>query len=394
MVFDYHISTYVLMALGGCLAMCLGLCLYYCPPLLRLARFQRECNRSAADIAPDVPASASIVVYSRDDLSGLELLLPQLLGQQYAGRFEVIVVNEGESPEVRDFIDLQQITHRNLYLTHTPDGARSLSRKKLALTLGVKAARNEVIVITTANSTIESDRWLAQMLQPFNDDASLEVVLGAGVPHPGDDTRWGCRRRSFDFAADTATWLSAALRSRPYRGSEHNLAYRRDLFFNNKGFSRSLNMRFGDDDIFVNEICRSDNTAVQLSDDSIVSFNAEYFRSGYGEEAVRRAFTGRFIPKGARRRMAFGPWAMWLWMACAAAALWLDLYNWLTVGIVAVTGLTSLILVSVSWTAVLKTLKSRQLLLTVPYLLMTRPLRLTYYKLRSRMNRRSHYTWV
>lgn len=392
MVFNLHIPVLTYVLLGVCLLLALVFCIYYALPLFGLGRWRKHCNEEAAPLDPDAnAASASVIVYSRDDVMGLERLIPSLLAQDYEGDYEVIVVNEGESPEVRDYIDSLQMAHRNLYLTHTPDGARNLSRKKLALTLGIKAARGEVVVLTTATSYIESNRWLAEMMRPFNTDAAIELAVGVAVPTDGEDTSRGCRRRSFDFTADCATWLTAALRHHPYRGMEQNLAYRRELFFSNKGFSRSLNVQHGDDDIFINEIARPDNTAVQLSDDSLVRFDGDIFNITYGEDAVKRAFTGRNIRHGARLRMASGSWILWLWIAAAVAALYLDLHNWLTVGCVALTGVAILTMLILSWRSALKALRGRSLLLTLPWLLLTRPFRKMYYRLRSRGGR--HFTY-
>lgn len=394
MSFELHLTTPVIILLAGCLTTALVFVLYYCLPLLKLRRWRRRCNDEEAPLDGDThTVSVSVIVYSRDDLTGLERLVPALLHQDYSGDYEVIIVNEGESAQVRDYIDGLQLQYRNLYLTHTPDGARSLSRKKLALTLGIKAARGEVVLLTMANAIIDSDQWVDQMVRLFNTKQSVEVVTGVALPVSGEDTAMGRRRRSYDYTADCATWLTAALRRHPYRGSEYNLAYRRELFFKNKGFSRSLNMHNGDDDIFVNEIAGADNTAVQMSDNSLVRFDADIFDFTYREEALKRAFTERFVRRGARYRMAAGPLLMWLWLAMATAAVVLDWYNLLTLAVVAFSGLLMLGFLLVSWRAALKALDGRRLLLTLPWLTLTRPLRRVYYKISSRRGHNRHYTW-
>ena len=394
MSFNLQLTVPVIILLAICLAAALTFSFYYCLPLFRLRGWRRRCNEEGAPLDADVtPVPVSVVVYSRDDMPGLERLVPALLRQDYAGDFEVIIVNEGESAQVRDYIDGLQMQYRNIYLTHTPDGVRSLSRKKLALTLGIKAARGQVVVLTTATAIIGSDQWLDQMVRPFNTDSSAEVVLGVALPVRGEDTAMGRRRRSYDYTADCATWLTAALRHHPYRGSEYNLAYRRSLFFDNKGFSRSLNIHDGDDDIFVNEIVNGGNTVVQLSDASLVRFDADIFNFTYREEALKRAFTERFVRHGARWRMAVGPLMMWLWLGGAATAVAMDWHNLFTLSVVAFSGLLMLGFMIPAWRAALKALGGRNLLLTLPWLTLTRPLRRIYYRLSSRRSRNRHYTW-
>lgn len=392
MVFNLHLPLYIYVLAGSCLLLSLMFCLYYAMPLFSLGRWRRRCNDEAEPLGPGIHAAkASVIVYSRDDMPGLERLIPALLSQNYEGEYEIIVVNEGESAQIRDFIDSLQMSHPDIYLTHTPDGARSLSRKKLAITLGIKAARGEVVVLTTATSVISSDRWLAEMMRPFNVDASVEVVTGVAIPAEGEDCAAGRRRRSFDFCADCATWLTAALRHHPYRGMEQNLAYRRELFFSHKGFSRSLNIQHGDDDIFLNQICRPDNTTVQLSDDSLVRFDGDIFNFTYSEDAIRRAFTGKHTRHGARRRMALGSWMLWAWAGCAAALIAFDSRNWFSIGIAAITGIAILTMLLAGWRSAMNALNGRRLLCTLPWLVLTRPLRKCYYSLRSRGGR--HFTY-
>ena len=59
------------------------------------------------------------------------------------------MVNEGESADVRDAVSMLRASHPNLYLTFTPEGVVNLSRKKLGITLGIKAARYDIAVLTT-----------------------------------------------------------------------------------------------------------------------------------------------------------------------------------------------------------------------------------------------------
>lgn len=392
MFFSLHIPTEVLFLLAFALA---GAVVLLVVSLTRLRPVVKACRR--ADAAPaEGPEGGfegvSVVVYSQDEARELERLLPSLLGQDYPAPMEVIVVNEGESSDVRDTVGMMQLAHRNLYLTYTPDGARNLSRKKLGITLGIKAARYDVVVLTTAAATVTSDKWLRRMAGHFSAGSPVEVVLGYAAVDAGADDGRGRRRRSFDYVADAAVWLSAALTGRPFRGIEHNIAYRRRTFFANKGFSRSLNLCFGDDDIFISEIATKDNTAVELSADSMVTLGGDSQRS-HLERTLRHRFTERFIR---RRRRFLLPLSMWLIMiavALSAAAIALDYSNGFTVAVGTVIILGVLATVVAVWRSLMLALKGRRLLLSIPYIAATRPLRGLWLSLRSRFARQKKYTW-
>lgn len=353
-------------------------------------RRRADKRRRLEDNPPTLPAS--VIVYSNDQAAELEALLPELLGQSYGPGFEVIVVNEGDSMSVRAVVEDMQLRYKNLYLTFTPDGARSLSRKKLAITLGVKAARHPVVVLTAAGARIGSTEWLARIMQHFSDGNHTEVVLGIAVPPRGEDSALWKRTRSFDLAADTVTWLSDAIGGRPWRGTEYNLAYRRDLFFRNKGFSRHLNLRGGDDDIFVSEIARGANTEVELSDQSVVVVPGANSPRESRDRNARRRFTRRFIRRRPRLISALGWWACFTAFAAPVAAVCLQPANgfvWLCAAVC----LTCWALSTMVWRNALIAMRGRRLLVTLPLLCAMRPVRKLSGRLTARLRRGKRYTW-
>ncbi len=335
----------------------------------------------------------SVIVYAQDDSYGLEATLRSILSQEYEPGYEVIVVNEGSSDATRQTVGLLQVSYPNLYLTFTPDGARNLSRKKLAITIGVKAAHSDVVLITDASTVVRSTRWLHAMMRHFADDR-VGVVLGYSAPDAGADSGIWRRTRAFDYVSGSVTWLSAAIAGKAYRGCGANLAYRRQLFFDNKGFSSALNLRHGDDDIFINEITTRDNTAVEIGGDSITQWVMHNPRRQMRDKRIALRFTGRRVPSGARKAAAFGEWMLWVMCAAlvagAVAAGCHNIFGW---ALAAVIALATFTVVSVTWRRAMVALRSRKMFFTLPFLVMTRPLRNVMLGLRSRFGKFKRYTW-
>jgi len=357
---------------------------------------QRKCMARAENL-PDFPSvAASIIVYAQDDADSLAKTLDCLLHQDYRPGYEVIVVNEGASDDVQTLVNRLRIDYPNLYLTFTPDGARSLSRKKLAITIGVKAAHSPVVVITDDHTLMPSSRWLSLMMAPFADPA-CEVVLGCRMPKADTDAAIGNSRRAYDFATATVTWLAAAIAGAPYRGCSANVAYRRRLFFDNKGFSRSLNLRYGDDDIFINEITSEYNTRVQLDPDSIASWHIYNHKKEMRRERLAHAFTGEMVPKGSRRLMAAGEWAMWATIiasALGAVAMGVANYTgWIVSAVLIASMIVSVMATERKTIDALYGRHSRRTLFLLPVLAMTRPLRNIAINMSSRFHREKNYTW-
>lgn len=355
-----------------------------------------KCHSRAADplmpLEPENFEPCAVIIYSRDQAIQLETLLPQILGQDYPAPFEVIVVNEGESGSVGEVVSALQMRHHNLYLTSTPDGARNLSRKKLAITLGIKAAREPVVVLTTASVEIHSPRWLRSMMQHFRPGSDVEVVLGYAAAPAYDDRAMGARNRSFDFVADSSAWIGPAVNGHPWRGTEHNIAYRRSTFFANKGFSRTLNLRYGDDDIFVSEIANGRNTTVELSDESVVAVPGALSPAAFREEKARRSFTSRFIPRRPRVLGGLGFTCYMLAPFPALGGIIADPADTvaLAVNIVAICLWFAAGLV---WNRAVAILHGRRLFLSTPLLAFTRPLRKLRRGIRSMFRHGKRYTW-
>lgn len=356
-----------------------------------------EYRRRADSERPDKPDAdylpVSVIVYSQSESESLAELLPMLLKQDYPAAFEVIVVNDGESVDVRDTVSLLRASHPNLYLTFTPQGVVNLSRKKLALTLGIKAARYDVVALTTAAVEIESTQWLRRMMRPFGSDSPVELVIGFAYVDPDEDDRHGRRRRAFDYVADSTRWLSVAIAGKPFRGTEYNIAYRKDLFMRNKGFASSLNLHYGDDDIFISQVARRANTVVELSDDSIVRLRQGNHPRLFTERTLRRFFTESFI----RRRPRFVHGAIgWLQIAAIGCAVAASALSWPNVE-PAIVGTVLVVLMFVLdivvWRRQMAALKSRNLMLTIPWLSLSYPLRRLYGKIHARFGKQKKYTW-
>lgn len=259
--------------------------------ILRPARHQKRSE--SRPVAGEYPA-VSIIVLARDNAAQLSRLLGELLGQNYPAAYEVVVVNDGGSDGVADTVARAATRDDRVRETFVPGEAYNLSRRKLAITLGVKAARHPYVVVLDACCTVGSEGWLESMARHFAE--GKEVVTGhcvtSGLPSAA---------MRIDELMETVAWLSPAINGRLYRSAAVNYGYSRDLFFSHKGFARSLNLNGGDDDLFINEIAARGNCAVELGVGSAVESETPRAAEAYRDERRKHAFTGRMLPKRFRR---------------------------------------------------------------------------------------------
>lgn len=368
--------------------------------LLVTIRMRRISRRVTADDEEPLPVdgypSASVVVYAQSDAANLRVLLRQILEQDYPAPLEVIVVNDEKDPATEDLMSELELRYNNLYMTFAPQRSRNLSRRKLCLTLGLKAARYDAVVLTCGNCRINSPIWLRLMLRHFIQ--GKQVVIGTSLPGiaEGDEataTRLS-RTTTFDLQWDAARTLSTAIAGRPYMGDGCNLAYSKQLFFDNKGFSKTLNLMWGDDDIFISEVADGDNAAVELAPDARilqVETDPEYMRRVY---KLRRMFTARFLPRAPYRVMGLCPTLGWAAIICAAAAISLSLPSLITAGAALLIIIATTLPAMIAWRHTGRALGfTRTSFWTQPLLMLWHPFYNIPYRRRERRERQEQYTW-
>lgn len=379
-------------ALAGTALLCgiLIICLF-------IPRIRRVANKANHDDEAPIPTdgypSVSVIVYSQGDGWNLRNLLVQILEQDYPAPMEVIVVNDENADSTEDVVSELELKYRNLYMTFAPEQSRNLSRKKLSITLGLKAARYDNVILTCGNCNIPSPLWLRLMMRHFID--GKEIVIGHSTLRPTEDAKilQLSRTASFDAQWSATRALSAAIAGHPFMGDACNIAYSRRLFFENKGFSKTLNLIYGDDDIFINEITDRHNTAVELSPDSRVESLDPNIRYIHTVLKQRRLFTSTFLPRSPYLMMGLISVLSWCMLLSAIAASLLALPSLIIAAAMLILLPAICIPVMISWRRTARALGLRPLFTTQPFLTLWHPIYNLRYRLQHRRTRNENYTW-
>lgn len=385
----YDLPPYVWALCGVTVAAMLYLLLFFTVALRRVSR--RAADDSDAPLPDSGYPEVSVVVLAQGSHDQFADLLGDIYSQDYPAETEVIVVADGSCTEIERTVGMMQHEHSNLYLTVLPENSRNLSRRKLAITLGVKAARFDTVLLTEANCRIASDQWIRRMARHFA--AGKRVVAGYAAINPEDDTEGAFRSRAFESTWEAVSWLAPAIAGYPRRGTGFNLAYSRELFFANKGFSNTLNLNFGDDDIFVSEIADRRNSTVELSEQARVVYSTANPAETFTTNRLRRRFTMTKVGGSFRHWASLAPWAIWILIGTGAAAIITGLPSLIPAAIAGVALLASLIPLAMTWRKTARALGARQLLLTVVPLMMWHPFAQIPYIIKGRKTRLRNYTW-
>lgn len=236
---------------------------FYFRYLYGVLRYKNKIKNNKVTFLTEQPP-VSVVICAKDEVENLRKFLPFVLQQDYPD-FEVIVINDGSTDEtdilLKDFCE----KYSNLRTTFVPVEAKNISTKKLGLTLGIKAAKNEWLLFTDADCMPEDKTWIACMARNF--DKKTEFVLGYGAYFH----KKGLLNKliTFDTLFIALQYLGMAVNKKPYMGVGRNMAYPKETFFDHKGFASTLQLASGDDDLMVNQASTATNTRVEISAESI-----------------------------------------------------------------------------------------------------------------------------
>lgn len=227
-------------------------------PFFRLPKTKRqEIDEDAKGVLP-----VSIIIIAHDNAPELEKHLPMFLSQDYAPGYEVIVVADKSDSETDDVIK-RFSSNEKLYATFMPLSSRYLSRKKLAVTLGVKAAHNDWVIITDAWCSPQNENWLKSMTRQCIADNTMVL----GVTKYGDDAP---SHYKYEHLRTALYNLFAAERLTAFGCNSPLLAIRKDLFMKEDGFLGNLMFTRGEYDFTANKFAEKGCTGIAVEQDAIL----------------------------------------------------------------------------------------------------------------------------
>lgn len=202
----------------------------------------------------------TVIIPTHENAEDLELLLPRLLSQDYPN-FKIIVVQDEGDSETEDV--LKRIgDNPRLYNTFIPRTSRYMSRLKLAITLGVKAAKSEWILLLSPLGLPESDQFFKLLARHCAEDVNL--VMGFSKYEDAAKPYY-----RFDQMLTSCYLFRTASIGTAYRTNSSALLFRKSDFMKGNGYNGNLDLIHGEYDFIVNKYARSHSTETELSEGSM-----------------------------------------------------------------------------------------------------------------------------
>ncbi len=232
----------------------------------------------------------SVIICARDEDENIAKNLPGILVQNYPTTHEIIVVNDNSLDDTKYILAELQKKFKKLQVVDLTQEAKMIAGKKFPLSIGIKEAKHEIVLLTDADCVPASEHWIFKMQNAFN--SGTEVVLGYGAYEKG--TGFLNKAIRFETFHTGLQYFGYALAGKPYMGVGRNLAYRKDLFFRNKGFSSINHMPSGDDDLFINRVATGSNTSVVIDPEAFTISKPRQTWKDWKKQKYRHYTTGKF----------------------------------------------------------------------------------------------------
>lgn len=203
----------------------------------------------------EMPA-VSIILTPNNEAQALSNYLPKLLAQDYP-QFQIVVVAPKGDLETEDVLK-KYADNPQLYITFIPESSRYMSRKKLAITLGVKAAKHQWLLITDPTAQPTSNQWLKAMAR--HAQAHTNLVVGYAKYEEDTPEFWRFKQ------IHTAQYLiNEYCRSNGHRCVSNVLMFRKADFEAHEGYRGNLKYIRGEYDFIVNNYAQKGRLAFENS---------------------------------------------------------------------------------------------------------------------------------
>ncbi|MCL4281067.1 MAG: glycosyltransferase [Flavobacteriales bacterium] len=306
-----------------------------------LAIFSRLAFRRQ-ESEPDHDLPVSVVVCARNESLALQRLIPLLMDQDHR-EFEVIVVNDRSDDDTWEVLQWMRPEYPRLKPVNIQADEKFSYGKKIALGVGVRSAKYPHVLVTDADCLPVGRDWVSLMAAGFKE--GRQIVIGHS-PYERQPGLTSLLER-YDGFSKAVQYIAFAQAGLPYMGVGRNMAFTSDLFFGAKGQHRHRQLMSGDDDLFINEVARANNTAAMADGRSYMTTRATPDLATWFRRKRRHYTTARFYRFGHQLLLTLLPaarmvlWATILYLLftghvqAALAGLAVELLVFLPIGMMA-----------------------------------------------------------
>jgi cellulose synthase/poly-beta-1,6-N-acetylglucosamine synthase-like glycosyltransferase len=247
------------------------------------------------------PEGVTVLVAAHNEFQNLKILIPKLFEQDYES-FDVMIVNDRSTDRTKRLLEEMMAIYpklRSVTIKYTPNHVTS---KKYAMTLGIKVAKHDVILLTDADCIPDSDQWIRKMTAPVREDQKTFAIGFSGYAQKsGFLNNW----IQFETILTALFYMSFGLWKKPFMAVGRNLCYRKSFFMEVKAFKGLWHIQGGDDDLFVNQYANGKNAAIVLDPSANTTSIPKENRKDYLTQKKRHLHAGKYYASEDKQKIGF-----------------------------------------------------------------------------------------
>ncbi len=275
----------------------------------------------------DEKSDISVVVIAHDGTENFEENISLLLSQQYEGKYEIVVVAEQGDLQTENILK-KFSSNNNFRFTFTPSHPLFMSRQKLAVTLGVKAAHYDWILLIDADSAPTTNTWISEMARHIKN--GIDIIIGySNYTQEAKAHYRFLRLRKSGYA------LRQAQRHTAFSAAGKNIAFRKSMFIENDGYRGNLQYVNGEYDFIINKYAQKGNTDIVLSSEGTIRQNNPTQKSWINDNLCQMNVVSALDRNVSYKiRYSIDLWAMYInYAAIIALGVFSGIaHNWILLG--------------------------------------------------------------
>ncbi len=228
-----------------------------------------EKNKNIQHINTPIINSFSIVISARNEEKNIAQCITSIIKQNYAANsFEIIVVDDGSEDETKNIIEnfIASFSLFNIKYLYSNN-----KNKKAAISLGIKNAKHNYIIITDADCT-QNNMWLVCINNFINITQSKMVY--APVRFKANNIFE--KMQALEFAGLVGIGGASMKLKNPNMCSAANLIFEKNVFNEVNGYNDNMHILSGDDEFLMHKFFKLYPNKVNflLNYDAMVSTTA------------------------------------------------------------------------------------------------------------------------
>jgi glycosyltransferase involved in cell wall biosynthesis len=278
------------------------------------------------------PEGVTVIIAAHNERANLKNLIPLICEQDYPN-FDIMVINDRSTDGTKALLERMMTIYpklRTVTVDYTPD---HVTPKKYALTLGIKVAQHDVLLLTDVDCIPQSKNWINLMTRPIREE---NKAFSLGFSQYKGDKSLFHKWIQFETLWTAIQYMAFAIWKAPFMGVGRNLSYRKSFFLEKKAFKGLWHIDCGDDDLFVNRYANGKNTAVVIDPESVTFTNHGKTWKSYFNLKKKHFHAGKYYKASDKPKVGLYVFSHLVFWICSISLLVFSgiLQNWEHFGLI------------------------------------------------------------